>query len=234
MIVSIVAAFALAPQPAATSILVFTKTAGFRHDSIPAARHALREIGRERKWFVTTTEDATWFDGNHLKNFDAIVFLLTTGDVLNTDQEAAMKAFVNSGGGFVGVHAASDTEYEWEWYGFLVGGYFASHPPTQEAVVRIEDRRHASTSFLPKEWKRIDEWYDFKANPRPRVRVLATVDESTYDGGKMGVDHPIMWCHEFDGGRSWYTAMGHTNESYGDPLFRRMLGEGIVWACRTR
>src|SRR5262249_40951320 len=146
-----------------------------------------------------------------------------TGDVLDSNQEAAFQRYLGNGGGFVGVHAASDTEYDWPWYGGLVGAYFLSHPDIQQARVRIEDRTHSSTSFLPAEWNRTDEWYNFQSNPRGRVKVLANLDESSYSGGTMGLDHPIAWCQFYDGGRAWYTAGGHTSESYSDQLFRQHL-----------
>lgn len=224
----------LAEQPSSPrrTILVFSKTAGFRHDSIPAAQDAVRGIAKERGWGVLITEDASWFKPKRLEAFHTVVFLLTTGDALDDAQQKAMEGFIRRGGGYVGVHAAADTEYDWAWYGTLVGAYFASHPAVQEATINIEDTKHPSTSFLPNPWKRRDEWYDFKVNPRPNVRVLATLDETTYKDGKMGKDHPITWCQEFGGGRSWYTGLGHTIESYSEPLFLRMLGEGIEWASQ--
>lgn len=213
-------------------ILVFSKTAGFRHESIPAAIDAVRDIAKAKGWGVLSTEDASVFTPKKLEAFDSVLFLLTTGDVLNDEQQNAFTKFIRRGGGYAGVHSATDTEYDWPWYGRLSGAYFASHPAIQEATVRIEDAKHPSTSFLPNPWKRTDEWYDFRVNPRPNVHVLATVDESTYQNGKMGKDHPCMWSQDFEGGRAWYTAMGHTSESYKDPLFLRMLGEGIEWSCQ--
>ncbi len=217
--------------PASRSLLVFSKTAGYRHESIPVARKALLDMGIERGWTVTFTEDADQFEASRLKAFDAVVFLMTTGDVLNAKQEKAFEGFVRAHGGYVGVHSAADTEYDWAWYGRLVGAYFLSHPEQQEAVVNIEDVKHVSTSFLPNPWRRKDEWYDYRVSPRSGVHVLASLDQSSYKGSKMAADHPIMWCHEFEGGRSWYTGMGHTQESYADPAFLKMLGEGIEWAC---
>jgi cytochrome c len=239
MLVATVALVALAPLswqtpppavPAARSVLVFSKTSGFRHDSIPAARQALLKIAQERRWSMTFTEDSTWFAAAKLQPYDAVVFLMTTGDVLNAEQEGALEGFVRAGGGYVGIHAAADTEYDWEWYGRLVGAYFLSHPAIQDATVLTEDREHPTTSFLPSPWNRRDEWYDYRSNPRGQVHVLQTLDESTYKGGRMGKDHPITWCHDFDGGRSWYTGMGHTAESYEEPLFMRMIAEAIEWA----
>lgn len=213
------------------AIFVFTKSAGFRHDSIPAARTAILDMGIERGWTVTFSEDASQIAPKTLKAFDAVVFVSTTGKVLDSKQESALVGFIHSGGGFVGVHAAADAEYDWAWYGKLVGAYFLAHPAQQEAVVKIEDSNHPSTRHLPNPWTRKDEWYDYKASPRAQVHVLASLDQASYSGSKMGADHPIMWCHEFEGGRSWYTGMGHTKESYDDPLFLKMLAEGIEWAC---
>jgi cytochrome c len=146
-------------------------------------------------------------------------------------QKPAFERYIRSGGGFVGIHSASDTEYQWPWYGSLVGAYFASHPAIQRARILIENPNHPSTKGLPAVWERTDEWYNFRSNPRGAAHVLATLDESTYSGGAMGADHPIAWCQEIDGGRSWYTAMGHTAESYAEPLFRLHLLGGIESAA---
>ena len=159
------------------------------------------------------------------------MFLSTTGDILDDRQKAAFERYIGSGGGFVGIHSASDTEYQWAWYGRLVGAYFASHPEIQRATVRIEDPSHPSTKGLPASWERTDEWYNFRNNPRGTVHVLATLDEATYSGGKMGADHPIAWCQAIDGGRSWYTAMGHTTETFSEPLYRLHLLGGIESAA---
>lgn len=215
--------------PAKINLLVFSKTAAFRHDSIPEGREMFLRLAGANGWTVTFSEDADVFDSDHLKNFSAVVFLLTTGDVLNNPQQAAMEAFIKSGKGYVGIHAASDTEYDWQWYGNLVGAYFAGHPAIQDANLNIEDQNHPAMKHLPQQWKRKDEWYSFKANPRSRVHVLATVDEASYQGGTMGKDHPITWCHEYGGGRAFYTALGHTKESYSEPAFVTMVTEAVKW-----
>jgi type 1 glutamine amidotransferase len=213
------------------TILVFSKTTGFRHDSIPDGIAAIRALGTEHGFAVNATEDAAVFTDGALAQYKAVVFLSTTGDVLDPEQKAAFERYIQSGGGFVGIHSASDTEYHWPWYGRLVGAYFASHPQIQRATVHITDRSHPSTQGLPAISERIDEWYNFRANPRGTVHVLATVDEATYSGGKMGSDHPIAWCHLMEGGRSWYTAMGHTKGSYAEPFFRLHLLGGIESAA---
>ncbi|MCG5214846.1 ThuA domain-containing protein [Streptosporangium soli] len=216
-----------------TKILVFTKTAGFRHSSIPLGIAAIQRLGSANGFTVVATEDATAFTTANLAQYQAVVWLSTTGDVLNDAQQAAFQSYVAAGGGYAGVHAAADTEYGWQWYGELVGAYFDSHPATQQATVRVEDRAGASTSHLPAAWTRTDEWYNYRANPRARVKVLASLDESSYSGGNMG-DHPITWCHDRAGSRAWYTGLGHTEESYADPAFTRMLLGGIQIAARAK
>jgi cytochrome c len=211
--------------------LVFSKTTGFRHESIPAGIDALRTVGREHGFRVDAGEDAAVFTDSILARYRVVIFLLTTGDVLDGGQKAAFERYIRAGGGFAGIHSASDTEYRWPWYGALVGAWFDSHPAIQDAVVTVADHSHPAMRAVPSTWRRRDEWYNFRTNPRSAVRVLATVDEASYAGGKMGADHPIAWCRGFDGGRSWYTAMGHTIESYGEPLFRLHLLGGIESAA---
>lgn len=227
---------ALAPAAAAaplTKVLVFSKTAGFRHSSIPLGVAAVQRLGAANGFTVTATEDAGAFTAANLAQYQAVVWLSTTGDVLNSTQQAAFESYVAGGGGYVGVHAASDTEYDWPWYGGLVGAYFASHPATQQATIKVEDRASPSTSHLPQRWTRTDEWYNYRANPRAAVKVLASLDETSYSGGTMG-DHPIAWCQDYRGGRSWYTGLGHTDESYADPAFTTMLLGGIQTAARAK
>ncbi len=219
---------------AVARVLVFSKTAGFRHDSIPDGITAVRQLGQQNGFDVEATEDASAFNDANLSRFQAIVFLSTTGDILNDAQQAAFERYQRNGGGFVGMHSATDTEYGWAWYGGLVGAYFQTHPAVQRARLKIEDAAHPSTSMLPATWERTDEWYDFRQNPRGRVKVLASLDESSYSGGGMGTDHPISWCQIYGGGRSWYTAGGHTKESYGEPLFRQHLLGGIQFAAKLK
>jgi type 1 glutamine amidotransferase len=220
-----------AKPKARAKVLVFSKTAGFRHDSIPAGIAAIRSLGRANGFSVTATENAKAFTVKRLRDFDAVIFLSTTGDVLAPRQQKAFRSYIKRGGGWVGVHSAADTEYDWPFYGGLLGAYFLSHPAIQPAAIDVTDRSHPSTKPLPARWTRTDEWYDFRSNPRGTVHVLATLDESTYSGGTMGADHPIAWCHRFKGGRAWYTAGGHTIESYSEPDFRRHLLGGILWAA---
>ncbi|HKQ02050.1 MAG TPA: ThuA domain-containing protein [Actinomycetes bacterium] len=209
-------------------VLVFTRTAGFRHRSISDGVAAIRRLGTDHGFTVDDSADPARI-GQGLTGYRAVVFLSTTGDLLDADQQAALRRYLQGGGGWVGVHAAADAEYDWPWYGELVGAWFRRHPPVQRATVHpAPDATLAGK--LPPRWERTDEWYDFATNPRSRVRVLATVDESTYTGGGMGTDHPIAWCHDYDGGRSWYTAMGHTSESFQDPQYLAHLLAGIRYA----
>ena len=222
----------LAQASASFQILVFSKTAAFRHSSIPDGIAAIKDLGALNNFEVVASEDSTLFTDVTLAAFRAVVFLNTTGDILDPDQQAAFERFIRNGGGFMGVHSAADTEYSWPWYGGLIGAYFANHPAIQNATVIVEDTNDISTAHLPNQWVRNDEWYNFQINPRANVHVLARLDESTYTGGSMG-DHPIAWYHEYDGGRAWYTAGGHTAASYAEPAFRLHLLGGIRYAAQA-
>ncbi len=218
----------------ACHILVFSKTGAFRHASIPDAIAALHKLALSQQVAIDFTENASAFTEENLSHYNAVIFLMTTGNILNTGQKAAFEHYIRHGGGYAGVHSASDTEYSWSWYGQLVGAYFDrvhGHSKVVQASVSVLDSTHPSTRMLPKLWVRTDEWYNFATNPRNNVHVLMTVDEKTYTGGVMGAYHPIAWYHAFDGGRSWYTAMGHTSESYEEPLFLAHLWGGILYAA---
>ena len=221
----------LNPPPASFKALVFSKTAGFRHGSIADGIAAVQELAAQNGFTVDATEDAAAFNDDNLAQYQVVIFLNTTGDVLDANQQAAFERFIRAGGGFVGVHSAADTEYDWPFYGDLVGAYFQSHPAIQTATIRVADPVHPSTEMLPRRWQRTDEWYNFRRNPRTNVHVLATLDEATYSGGAMGFDHPIAWCHDYEGGRAWYTAGGHTAQSYAEPLYREHLLHGIEYAA---
>ncbi len=217
------------PDAKTKKILVFSKTAGFRHSSIPDGKRAILNMARQNGFIADTTENAVYFTDDSLKKYAAVVFLNTTGDILNDEQQAAFERYIRAGGGYAGVHAASDTEYGWPWYGKLVGAYFIKHPEQQEAVLHVTDRTHISTKHLPAEWKRKDEWYNFK-DINPDIHVLITIDEKSYQGGSNGDNHPMAWYHSFDGGRAWYTALGHTEASYTDSNFLKHLEGGILYA----
>ncbi|MCB0327796.1 MAG: ThuA domain-containing protein [Bdellovibrionales bacterium] len=211
-----------------SDIIVFTKTVGFRHKSIPQATGAMKALAKRYGYTLIHTEDSRIFTPSVLESTKAIVFLLTTGDVIPEAFQANIKNYVEQGGGFVGVHSASDTEYQWPWYKELIGTYFKQHPKIQSAIVSRSEYRHHSSEHLPKQWSHIDEWYNF-SNPLP-PKILLSVDENTYEGGLMGNIHPISWCHEIKKGRSWYTALGHTKESYKNPLLLKHLWGGVEYA----
>lgn len=214
-------------------VLVFSKTASFRHESIPEGKDAIIELGKQHGFKVDTTENAEIFKEKNLKNYKVVVFLNTTGDVLNEAQQIELNRFVQAGGGFVGVHAAADTEYEWPWYGKLVGAYFDSHPNNpnvRKATIQVVDSEHESTSHLSSSWTREDEWYNYKGFESD-LNILLKLDESSYEGGTNGNNHPIAWYKDFDGGRSFYTGLGHTKESYTDPDFIKHLWGGISYAA---
>jgi uncharacterized protein len=215
----------MTPHPMAR-LLVYTRTTGYRHDSIPAGVCALRGMAG---YSVDATEDPAVFRGRTLRGYAAIVFLSTSGEVLDDAGRAALIEYMATGGAWLGIHGASTTEYGWPWFGELAGARFDQHPPVQAGAITIADKGHPATGHLRTPWIRCDEWYAFRDNPRPRVRVLLTVDETSYEGGTMGADHPIAWCHERLGGRSFYTALGHTEESFAEPAFLRHLAGALSW-----
>ncbi len=213
-------------------VLLFSETRGYRHDSIEDALLALEELAASAGIRTTRAADsAGTFTEAGLGRYDAVVWVLTSGDVLDDDEQVAFEGYIRAGGGYAGIHAASDTEYDWPWYGTLVGAWFERHPDVQSATQDVEDGSHPSTSHLGLRWTRTDEWYDYSENPRAQVTVLLTLDESSYSGGGMGDDHPSAWYHEFDGGRSWYTGGGHTESSYEEPDFRAHLLGGLRYAA---
>ena len=222
---------AIGNAPATDAILVFSKTAGFRHKSIPAGKAALMKLGAENRFRVDTTEDASVFTAANLKKYKTVVFLSTTGDILNPEQQAAFEGYIRGGGGFFGIHAAADTEYDWPWYNKLVGAYFLSHPKQQNVDIIVWNQVDPTTNFLPNRWRRFDELYNYKSI-QPGITLLATLDENSYQGGKNGLMHPFMWKHEFEGGRAYYTGGGHTDESFVEHLFVRHLLEALKWTMR--
>jgi type 1 glutamine amidotransferase len=211
--------------------MVLHETAGFRHESISAAIDALTQIATAQGMEITVTDDSSELVSPGLAAFDVIVFLSTTGDILDAAEQGAMESFIRSGHGYMGIHSATDTEYEWPWYGGLVGSYFANHSAILPAVVRSTNSGHPAGASLPAEFERVDEWYNYRTALGPEIAVLATLDESTYEGGTMGSDHPIAWAHEYEGGRSFYTGGGHTIESYSEEVFTDHLAAGLRWVA---
>src|SRR5262245_41342328 len=227
-----ISAVAVAQQP---RVLVFSKTAGYRHSSITAGIAAIKKLGADNGFAVDATEDAAAFSQKNLARYSAVVFLSTTGDVLDDAQQDDFERYIQAGGGYVGIHSATDTEYDWPWYGRLAGAWFNGHPQNPNVRTgryRTLDSTHVSTKGMPASFDREDEFYNFKSID-PTIHVLVEIDETSYEGGTNGAHHPMSWYHDFDGGRAWYTNMGHTEATYTEPLFLRHLLGGLRYAIGT-
>ena len=230
--------FCTAQEKKPLNVLVFSKTMGYRHESISSGIKMLYDQSQKQAWVITATEDASLFSDSFLAGFDVAVFLNPSEDGLDEIQQSAFQKFIRSGKGFVGIHSSADFEYDWPWYEKLNGALFKLHPPSQVGTIIIENTGHPAMKPFKnmKSYTTYDEWYTFKTNPRENVNVLATLDESSIkkydnDDWKMG-DHPIIWWHEFEGSRSFYTGFGHTHESFQNPLIVEHISEAINWAGR--
>jgi type 1 glutamine amidotransferase len=214
-------------------VLIFTRAAGYRHESTPVGAAALAEIAIAAGLAPRVADEPGAFTAQRLARCAAVVFLSTTGTVLTETARAALADYVRAGGGFVGVHAAANGEPEWPFFGELIGARFAGHPPLQPGVILVADHAHPAMAHLPARWSWVDEWYEFEPGPSARARILATVDESSYTGGRPtnGAGHPIIWCAEVGRGRSFYTSLGHTSEGYADAAFRTHLSQGLRWSA---
>jgi type 1 glutamine amidotransferase len=210
-------------------VLIFCKTNGYHHASITPGIAAIQKLGAENGFLVDTTADSTWFRSKILKKYAVLIFLSPTGKVFGPAEEKALQHYIHHGGGFVGIHAATDCEYNWQWYGDLVGGYFKSHPKQQEARFFVVDSTNAIMQGFSNPWTHFDELYNFKYL-NPDIKVLLKIDETSYTGGANGDNHPFAWYHEFEGGRSFYTALGHTDADWSDPLFLHHVLAGIQYA----
>lgn len=242
-LLTIIFSFSFASQLQAQQfkVLLFTKTAGWHHESINEGVDAIRKLGEEHFFEVVWSEDAgRWMNDQMLAQFDAIIFLNTTGDILDEEQQAAMERFIRSGKGFVGIHSASDTEYDWPWYRRMVGRMFRIHPAIQTARLRVLDRAFPGLEYFPGASLWTDEWYEFGEEETQGLTYILAVDEQTYEpaadwgrvaGKGMGVFHPIAWYHRYDGGRAFYTALGHLPSKFSDHAFLQHLYGGIYWAA---
>jgi type 1 glutamine amidotransferase len=231
-IVTFVSSFSLPKKQ--KKILVFSKTAGYRHtSSIASGKKVILALREKNKFEADTTESADVFTLENLKKYAAVVFLCTTGNVLNDEQQKAFENFMKNGGGYVGIHSSADTEHDWPWFGELNGAYFKNHPRPQEAIFNVVDDNHIATAHLPKTWKRWDELYNFKWIGTD-LKILITIDESSYTGGANGEHHPMAWYHEFDSGRGFYTALGHDNRSWDDPLYQQHILGAIKYAMGSK
>jgi uncharacterized protein len=223
------------------SVLLFSKTAGWHHDSINAGVTAIQGLGKLHDFNVFWTEDANRvFNDKELAKYKAVIFLLTTGDVLNDEQQAAFERYIHGGGGFVGVHSASDTEYDWPWYTKMVGHMFHIHPAVQTATIKVETPNFPGMDRFAKRFLWTEEWYEFGAPTSDKLKFLLSVDESTYKpaadwgpkkGKGMGAFHPVSWYQDYEGGRAFYTALGHLPASYSDANFLHHIYGGIYWAA---
>ena len=224
--------------------LLITNTAGWHHDSIEAAVPAMRQLAKLHDFdLVWPNNLATVMTDKGLADYQVIIFMLTTGDILNDEQQAAVERFVKSGKGFAAIHTGTDTEYDWPWYTAMMGTTFLIHPAVQTATVVVQDRNFPGMDQFAKRSLRTEEWYQFKTPLPDGFHVLLTVDESTYNphanwgtksGDGMGDFHPVSWYHEYDGGRAFQTALGHLPATYSDPVFLHHVYGGIYWAATGR
>ncbi|MEU2118538.1 ThuA domain-containing protein [Streptomyces sp. NPDC016459] len=214
-------------------VLIYTRTTGYRHDSIPHGAAALTELARHLGRTAEVTEDPDVFTPGRLARCAVVVLLSTTGNVLTPEGRAAFETYLRGGGALLALHAAANAEPDWPFYGELLGTRFDGHPEVQPGIVLVDGHDHPATSPLPDRWAWTDEWYNFTSDPRgtgaDRVRILARADESTYRGGTHGDDHPLVWCRDVDRGRVFFTALGHAPEAYRDPVFRAHLSGALVW-----
>ena len=228
LIVLVAFQFTCIAQQNKKRVLVFSKTVTYHHQSISNGILAIQKLGNENNFDVDSTTNSALFNDENLRKYAAVIFLSPSGNVLDTAQKISFIRYIEAGGGYMGIHAASTADKNWAWYGQLVGAVFTDHPKEQKGVVEAADLKDPSTKNLPARWERMDEWYNFRQAPT-HVHVLLTVDESTYEGGKHGKYHPLAWYHEFDGGRAFYTAIGHRPESYTDPLYLGHILAGIKY-----
>ena len=211
------------------SVLVITETEGWVHDSIEAGLELIKYLGDKNRFNVYHSDNSRVINYSNLKSIKTLIFLNTTEDILSEDEQVVMQKFIQSGKGFVGVHSASDTEYKWKWYGELVGAYFKSHPEgtTNAKIIKIENGRFSK--HLNSIWEVEDEWYNFNYT-NDDINVVLELDEKSYYGGENGDYHPITWYHSYDGGRSFYTGLGHLKEVYSNKMFIELLEQGILYA----
>lgn len=220
--------------------LLFTKTDGFHHESIQEGVTAMRVLASRNNFTIDWQENASVFNDKELEKYSVIIFLNTTGNILNEEQQLSFEKFIRAGKGFVGIHSASDTEYDWAWYTKMVGMMFKIHPQQQTAYLKVEDSNFPGMERFPKKMVWTDEYYEFGPRKADDLKFLISVDEKTYEpaakwgdneGKGMGAFHPISWYHKYDGGRSFYTALGHIPLTFSDPIFLDHLYGGIYWAA---
>jgi len=220
-------------------VLVYSGSTGYRHASIPAADAAIKALAEKAGYVVDVTEDPEVFTAENLGKYRALVLVSNSTDPKKPESEwfvgpklDALQGFLKAGKGVIGLHAAADSHYHTGWYGQMIGGYFERHPKgTPKGVVTVVDARHPATAKLPKTLERNDEWYYYK-DFDPTVRVLVTIDpKSIGESGEADVNpNPLVWCHEFGGGRVLYSALGHTDESWSEPYMTHLMTGALAWA----
>jgi uncharacterized protein len=221
-------------------VFLFTKTAGWHHESINEGVTAIRKLGERHFFDVDWQENTNFITEKNMAQYQAIIFLNTTADVLNDEQQKVIEKFIQSGKGYVGIHSASDTEYDWPWYTKMVGMMFKIHPAQQTAYLNVVDSNFPGMERFPKKLLWTDEWYEFGELKATDLKYLVTVDEKSYkpeakwganEGKGMGSVHPISWYHNYDGGRAFYTALGHIPATFSDQTFLDHIYGGIYWAA---
>jgi type 1 glutamine amidotransferase len=221
-------------------VLIVTTTNGWHHESLHAGVVALKEMANRNLFDAVLWEDPNGFTDNYLKQFGAVIFLNTTGNIFNPEQQKVFERFIQSGKGYVGVHSASDTEYDWEWYTKLVGRMFHIHPAIQTAKLQVLDATFPGLQGFAQGKLWTEEYYEFSEAKTPGLHVILSVDESSYNpkvqwGDKKGVGmgkvHPMAWYHNYDGGRAFYTALGHLPTNFSNEAFLDHLYAGIFWAA---
>lgn len=219
------------PQPVTagkSKIFILTETKGYRHESIEAGLAMFNKRADDWRVEISHAEESAVMKEQDIKEYDIIVLLNSTGNIFTEEEQALLEEYLAAGGAILGIHAAADAEYDWPWYGQMLGGWFRSHPEIQEAKCLVADGNHPVATGLPAVWERTDEWYNFKHLSHDN-KVILLLDESTYSGGIHGDYHPISWCREWGGGRIFYTGMGHTAETYSEPLFQTHIQNAIQW-----
>jgi len=220
-------------------VLVYSGSTGYRHESIPSAVAALKTIGARAGYVVDATEDPEVFTAERLAPYKVLVLVSNSTDPKKPESEwftgarrDALQGFLKSGKGVIGLHAAADSHYGWGWYGQMIGGYFERHPKgTPKGVVMVIDSKHPATAKLPKSLERNDEWYYYK-DLDPTLHVLVAIDPKTIGEGEPDVNlNPLVWCHDFGGGRVFYSALGHTNESWSEPYMVDLMTGALAYAA---
>lgn len=229
ILVSCASVFAQQAEPQ-KEVLVFYKTEGFHHKSVDTAVKTIQKLGAENDFNVSSTKNTSIFLKEDIRNYDVVVFANTSGNVFNIEEQKAFRNYIENGGGFFGIHSAADTEGDWPFFVELVGGFFENHPKVQQADIYLNMEDHPAVSHLPKVWTFTDEWYNYK-NLNPEIQVLLYLDETSYEGGTNGKEHPIAWFRKTGhGGISIFTGLGHSVESYIKPNFKEHILQSILFA----